>query len=359
MAVTQEFREGWLEMQEEYGRKIDVGSIQVMEAGEIDATVSLPAVKFKKKYDPTPGAKNEFKEYRHVPMDTFMQPIQGAVDRVVGQGDEAERQGNYAKQQGDYAKQQGDYAEEEVRYAENVNADLTGLVVTITDRYGVSRSVDIGFEMFATYGSVAEMKADAANVPQGKFVIIATEDPTSEENAKMYCRTKAPATDTENAFRFLSDLDQASSSAFADWLNNYKPVIEADHTRAEGDHTRAEGDHTRAETDHTRAESDHTTFESDHATSEAQQATFEADEAARQHVFDTGEAQRQDTFDANEEARDDIFKNNEQERISAMTVTRCFVRLQTMRLMFVQPASDSTQYKLRRGRLKIISSYNI
>ena len=345
MAVTQEFREGWLEMQEEYGRKIDVGSIHVMEAGEIDATVSLPAVKFKKKYDPTPGAKNEFKEYRHVPMDTFMQPIDAASERVVAQGNEAERQGNYAKQQGDYAKQQGDYAEEEATYAENVNADLTGLVVTITDRYGVSRSVDIGFEMFRTYPSVAAMNADAPNVPQGKFVIIATEDPTSEDNAKMYCRTKAPATDTENAFRFLSDLDQASSSAFADWLNNYKPVIEADHTRAEGDHTRAEGDHA--------------TFESDHSISAQQQTTFEQNEATRQQTFDTDEANRQQTFDTNEEARQDTFENNEQERIAAMTVTRCFVRLQTMRLMFVQPASDSTQYKVRRGRLKIISTYNI
>lgn len=353
MAVTQEFREGWLEMQEEYGRKIDVGSIHVMEAGEIDATVSLPAVKFKKRYDPTPGAKNEFKEYRHVPMDTFMQPIDAASERVVAQGNEAERQGNYAKQQGDYAKQQGDYAEEEATYAGNVNADLTGLVVTITDRYGVSRSVDIGFEMFRTYPSVAAMNADAPNVPQGKFVIIATQDPTSEENAKMYCKN------SQGSFTFLSDLDQASSSAFADWLDNYKPVIEADHTRAEGDHTRAETDHTRAESDHTRADGDHATFESDHATSEAQQSTFEQNEANRQQTFDTDEANRQQTFDTNEEARQDTFENNEQERIAAMTVTRCFVRLQTMRLMFVQPASDSTQYKVRRGRLKIISTYNI
>lgn len=348
MAVTQDFRENWLEMQEEYGRKIDVGSIQVMDVGEIDATVSLPAVKFKNRFDPTPGAKNEFKEYRHVPMDTFMQPIDAASARVVAQGNEAERQGDYAKQQGDYARQQGDYAEEEVTYAENVNADLTGLVVTITDRHGVSRSVDIGFEMFATYGSVAEMKADAANVPQGKFVIIATEDPTSEDNAKMYCRTKAPATDTENAFRFLSDLDQASSSAFADWLNNYKPVIEADHTRAEGDHSRAETDHSRAETDHTRADGDHATFESDHATSEAQQTTFE-----------TNEQRRQDDFDASQEARDDAFRQAEAERIAAMTVTRCYIDYATMRLKFVQVSGDTTRYELRYGRLKIVTTVDV
>ena len=290
MAVTQDFRENWLEMQEEYGRKIDLGSIQVMEAGEIDATVSLPAVKFKKKYDPTPGAKNEFKEYRHVPMDTFMQPIDSATERVVAQGNEAERQGNYAEQQGDYARRQGDYAEEEVTYAENVNADLTGLVVTITDRYGVSRSVDIGFEMFATYGSVAEMKADAANVPQGKFVIIATEDPTSEDNAKMYCRTKAPATDTENAFLFLSDLDQASSAAWADWLNNQKPQIEA--------------------------------------------ATAAANAAA-------------------DDWTDNMKPQVEEAIATAYRPTTCYVDFATMCLMFVQPKADTTQYKVRNGNLNI------
>ena len=62
---------------------------------------------------------------------------------------------------------------------------------------------------------------------------------------------------------------------------------------------------------------------------------------------------------ADEAQRQADFENAEEDRIAAMTVTRCFVRLQTMHLMFVQPESDSTQYKLRRGRLKIISTYNI
>lgn len=335
MAVTQEFRQNWLEMQEEYGKKIDVGAIPVMDASEIDATVSLPAVKFKRAFDPTPGAKNEFEEYRHVPMSTFMNPIDAALGGVVEQGNEAERQGNKAEQQGNIAEQKGNAAEVATIAATNVNADLTGLVVTITNRYGVSRSVDIGFEMFATYDSIDEMKADAANVPQGKFVIIATQDPTSEDNAKMYCRTKVAATDADNAFRFLSDLDQASSAAFADWLNNYKPVIEADHARANTDHSRADDDHSRANTDHNRADEDHGVFNEDHSISQQQQTTFE-----------TNEQHRQDTFESNEE-----------KRISAMTVTRCYVRFPNMHLMFVQAASDNTQYKVRRGRLKIISTF--
>lgn len=107
--------------------------------------------------------------------------------------------------------------------AEHVNAGLQGMTVTITDRNGVSRSVDIGFDIWDTYGSIAEMNADAVNVPQGKFVIIATTDPTSTENAQMYVRNSSSAA---QPFGFLCDLDQASSAAWADWLNNMKPAIQ-------------------------------------------------------------------------------------------------------------------------------------
>ena len=104
--------------------------------------------------------------------------------------------------------------------AANVNAVLSGMTVTITDRTGISRSVNIGFEIYRTYASVAAMNADAANVPEGKFVIIATTDTTSEDNAKMYSKNSA------GTFTFLCDLDQASASAWADWLNNMKPAIQ-------------------------------------------------------------------------------------------------------------------------------------
>lgn len=154
--------------------------------------------------------------------------------------------------------------------AEHVNAGLQGMTVTITDRNGVSRSVDIGFDIWDTYGSIAEMNADAANVPQGKFVVIATTDPTSTENAQMYVRNSSSAA---QPFGFLCDLDQASSAAWADWLNNMKPQIEAaittagtDHTRAEGDHSTAAADHVQAGNDHTQAATDHTTASADHTT---------------------------------------------------------------------------------------------
>lgn len=107
--------------------------------------------------------------------------------------------------------------------AANVNAGLQGVTVTITDRNGVSRSVDIGFGIDNTYESVDAMNADAANVQEGKFVVIATTDPTSEDNAKMYIRNAPSAV---QPFGLICDLDQASSAAWADWLNNMKPVIQ-------------------------------------------------------------------------------------------------------------------------------------
>lgn len=144
--------------------------------------------------------------------------------------------------------------------AENVNATLVGMTVTVTDRNGTSRSQNIGFEILPenVYPSEAAMTSAAANVLAGKFCMIATTDKTSEENARLYTKNSA------GGFTFLSDLDQASTSAFADWMDNYKPVIEADHTRAEQDHSTASADHTQAGTDHTRAEQDHSTAGADH-----------------------------------------------------------------------------------------------
>lgn len=142
--------------------------------------------------------------------------------------------------------------------ASRVNATLVGMTVTVVDRNGQSSSVNIGFEIYDTYGSVAEMNADAANVPVGKFVMIATSDPTDPENARLYGRNSNPAT-SANPFTFLSDLDQASAQAWADWLDNMKPQIEAVIAQAASDHTRANTDHSTATSDHSTAQSDHTT----------------------------------------------------------------------------------------------------
>ena len=108
--------------------------------------------------------------------------------------------------------------------ASNVNAQLSGNTLTITNRQGQSSSINVSFEIYRTYASVSAMNADAANVPEGKFVMIATVSTTDPDNAKMYVRNASSAA---QAFGFLCDLDQASSEAWADWLNNMKPVIEA------------------------------------------------------------------------------------------------------------------------------------
>lgn len=150
--------------------------------------------------------------------------------------------------------------------AENLNAQLLGMTVSITNRQGVTSSVDIGFEMYRTYTSVAAMNADAANVPQGKFVMIATTDPTSADNAKLYCKN------SQGSFTFLSDLDQASAAAWADWLENMKPAINERIATADSDHSRAETDHSTASTDHSTASSDHSQAQSDHTQSVNQSA---------------------------------------------------------------------------------------
>ena len=162
------------------------------------------------------------------------------------QGNTAQQKGNTAESQGNVAEQKGNAAATATVGAEKVNASLSGYTVTVTDRTGTSRSVDIGFEMYRTYETVAAMNADAANVPQGKFVIIATTDKTSTDNAKMYCKN------SQGSFTFLCDLDQASSEAWAEWLNTQKPLIEAATALAntKAQYAETQGDRAKGYNDH-------------------------------------------------------------------------------------------------------------
>ena len=159
------------------------------------------------------------------------------------------------------------------------------MTVTVTDRNGQSRSQNIGFEITEdhVYPSVAAMQADAANVLPGKFCMIATTDKTSEDNAQLWTRNTNAAT-SEKPFTFLSDLDQAATSAFADWMENYKPVIESDHTRAEQDHSTAGQDHATAQSDHSTADADHTRAEQDHSTAGQDHTTAQGDHTRSENI---------------------------------------------------------------------------
>ena len=194
---------------------------------------------------------------------------------------------------GKYAYEQGQAAAASTTEADNVDVEIAGMTVTVTNRHGQSTSVNIGFEIYNTYSSVAAMEADAPNVPTGKFVMIATEDPTSPENARLYGKN------SQGSFTFLSDLDQASSSAWADWLNNMKPLIETAIAQASSDHTRSEADHSTASSDHSTAVADHQTASADHsvAVSDHTQALSDTQTASDDHA-----ASVQATANANEKA---------------------------------------------------------
>ena len=200
-------------------------------------------------------------------------------------------------------------AETATAAAERVNAQLNGMTVSVTNRNGVTTSVNIGFEITEdhVYPTKSAMLADAENVQAGKFCMIATIDPTSPDNAQLWSRNSSPAT-SDHPFTFLSDLDQASSSAWADWLNSMKPQIESkisqaetdhgiaesDHTRAEQDHTTASGDHTTAQNDHTTAESDHTRAEQDHTTASGDHTSGDHTTAESDHTTASGDHTRAD-----------------------------------------------------------------
>ncbi len=457
MAVTDEFKQDVLEVLDEYTAQLEnqsgVNATPIMPIANVDETVSMPAVKFDS--DPRINSRAHPQGYYQIPVSDFY----ARIDALAGNVQDATDDLNDLKECTDQARLDTIEATEQAQAAtdeaSNVNATLIGMTVTITDRNGVSRQTKIGFDIYKTYNSRAAMIADAANVGEGKFVMIATDkgvDPTKPisadnpldpDNATLWGRSARPASDT-NPFDFLSDLDQAATHAWAEWMETYKPIIledhntavadhqtaTSDHSRAETDHSRAEqdhstattdhqtattdhqtatsdhnraetdhsraeqdhstavsddqtaqadhrtatNDHSRAETDHNRAENDHSTASTDHTTADQDHRTATSDHStavddhetassdheiseAQQTTFAENEQKRQDDFDAAQEARDVAFRQAEQDRISAMTVAHCYVRFQNMHLIFVQPASDSTEYMVRRGRLKIKSTY--
>ena len=256
------FEEQWLECQDKYGKNIEAGDMPVLGINQVDTSVSLPAVKFTAPFDPS--GNNVFEQYVHVPMSTFKQKIDDLAGEVSEATSGLEDLKDETENARDDANAAATRAENAVAAAENVNATMVGMTVTITDRNGVSHSENIGFEIYRTYASVAAMNADAANVPEGKFVIIATTSATDPDNAKLYSRNASTA---QQPFAFLSDLDQASSAAWAEWLNTMKPAIQDAIDTADADHTTAYSDHQTADADHQTADADHQTADADHTAS--------------------------------------------------------------------------------------------
>lgn len=217
--MAQSDEEKWLQYAEEYGSPLeDQNKVVVVEEEDIDETMSIPGLQYN--IDPTTSTRATPLRYVQLHLSSLFRKISAMLQTVtnaVSDLAQIKTETNAAK---DAANQAASDVSDAIDMAETVNAALEGYTVTITDHDGVSRSVDIGFDMYRTYTSVSAMNADAANVPQGKFVVIATTDPTSEDNAKMYCKN------SQGSFTFLCDIDQASSAAWADWLNNMKPVIQ-------------------------------------------------------------------------------------------------------------------------------------
>lgn len=208
MAYTDQEKQKWVEIAQDTGSSIE-GGAPVLKLNELDTTVSIPGVKFSSISYDEEGNVTGFgtpESYAQLPLGTLAIKTRAAQDAADAANTAAAR------------------AETAADGAENVDASLVGMTITITDRQGVSRSVNIGFEIYRVYGSVAAMKADAANVPYGAFVMIATADPISTENAQLWARNAEPST-SANPFTFLSDLDQAATHVWDDWNTNLRQAI--------------------------------------------------------------------------------------------------------------------------------------
>ncbi len=230
MAVTEEFRQDVLEVLDEFTAQLEnqsgTNATPIMPIEDVDKTVSMPAVKFD--VDPRTNSRAVPQGYYQIPVSDFYALIDALAHEVSVATDDLVTLKANTEAAAQTAVDSATACDDVTTASENVNVTLVGMTVTVTDRTGTSRSQNLGFEIFRTYKTRALMKADAANVPEGKFVMIGnTDDPTDPDNATLWSRTSAEPTDTEHAFMFLSDLDQASSAAWADWLENMKPTITA------------------------------------------------------------------------------------------------------------------------------------
>ena len=110
--------------------------------------------------------------------------------------------------------------------ADNVDANMStqsgAVLLTVTNRDGISTTKEVGFRIARTYDSIAAMNADAANVNEGQFALIAATGQHPEEdpdNAKLFVRNAATA---QTAYTYLTDLSGAQG------LKGDTPVITAD-----------------------------------------------------------------------------------------------------------------------------------
>jgi len=96
-------------------------------------------------------------------------------------------------------------ADEKATEAGRVNAQLTtgggAVMLTVTNRQGVSNTKEVGFRIFKTYDTVAAMNADAANVDEGRFVMIAG-DVEQPDTGKLYVKGAS-------GFTYITDLSGA------------------------------------------------------------------------------------------------------------------------------------------------------
>ena len=255
MAVTDEFIADVAEALDTLGYAVENEDDVIDDVSQINDDVTLPAIRV------SGGIMGNYVSMKLAVLKTYLDNLYAAIltqwnswfgtsDSEVGTvrykwvtiesnatTDHSTAQSDHSTAANDHTTAQSDHTA--VAGAENLNVTLDGMIITVTNRNGTQTSTHIGFDIYNTYPSVAAMNADAANVPTGKFVMIATTDPTSVENARLYGKN------AQGSFTFLSDLDQAASTAWAEWLNTYKPSIIDATTLAttQGNRAKAYNDH--------------------------------------------------------------------------------------------------------------------
>lgn len=242
MAVTPEFINDVAEALDELGYSIENQTEQdvIDDVSQLDDDVTLPGVK---------KQNGSFVGYVSMQLSVLVAYLQGRFNTVkavwdvwfgTAPSDQSEGSGvqkawadlsadavaktNAANSAAAAANNAAASATAATAGAENVNATLNvqnGIVVlTVTNRNGSLTSREVSFYIAKTYATVSAMNADAANISEGKFVMIAG-SVEEVDTGKLYVRNGNAAA-SGNPFTFLTDLSGAQG------MKGDTPVITAD-----------------------------------------------------------------------------------------------------------------------------------
>ena len=197
----QRIQQLFIEFLTQYGSAVPSDQVRVLTAADLTDE--------HQRHFTIPGLNLQTNQWEQADFTVIMTPITSAIANLQTSDAEVQQAITTANTAATNADTKAARAEAATTGAElvdaMVNSQGSAVILTVVDRYGNQVSKEVGFRIARTYASVEVMRADAANISEGQFVLIAsnTQDP---DNAKLYVRNGNQAGGVQDTFNYLTDL---------------------------------------------------------------------------------------------------------------------------------------------------------